>query len=1148
MAAFVVVPETDLANDNSGQVVTIINADTSSALISRGKLPASSESEFVANDNTGNLVAIINADTSAAVIANGRVQGLVNLGTSAFTGYPLHAADINYDATLTADGNALGLNLAHSNTWTVEQFMGANLTFANGNGIAATGTGGAVADVLYLDSSNVLQVGYASWQAVFAASNNVFNALVTANAGVFNGLPDLSQGTPISGPGYNILNSYDPVDRYPQGESFFGTIGTGNSGFGADYGTVRTMRDYGDNQGNGTVGFPFQVVVTRNAGTQYRRVLSTSKPVWAASTAYALDAYVMPTQVNQNGWYFQATVAGTSGTTEPTWPNTSGGTVVDGTVTWEAVGQFWGPWWNVGVGGYDTNWQVPQTFAAPAQTSPGGIALSGPGGGFAVPAYLTNAFFLLGQYGPPWTASLMTVNSGASAWVERMRFGGNAAQGAAGITFYEPITAGGGITGTGNTGTLTAGTGILGTNNVWNAPQTFTTITTDGISGYASPGTSSADNNYWCNFATVTITQQYTGASGYIQCFGYGIGATLAQRANIWWRAYQQAAMGSAPYVELCVLDQFGVALSNVVSITTTNSAAETVCELWVQLTQWYESWDYTPILWQENGGATTSWAASALVAALPAGTQTAAIWPSPTYANLTAEGAATFSSGTVSGTWTVGGQLTTAAGLSWSGGTLTTAGGSLAGWAQITVPTSGYGLVPWNSADGSYAPLYVGDVTAAAGTFGSLLTAAAGFSSSGAGTFAPQATATSSSVGNGQPVYLQVSDWNGTAAVTQQFELRAGASPVTSTTLDMLRLYDNAGNVLMAWEYGGAVSTKNNTLDDGSGNMTIAGLATLNATTVTNAGIGTSQGLGDVGRAIVVGGNLNGATSFSNNQPFIGWNLSGGSAELDVVAQAYTTTGANTALQVRTLTGTASPYGVSGVLFGVGRDGQVNTANNTLDDGSGNMTPGGNLTITSGKNLYLSGASGDTQLTQSGSGVTVQGIEATLLSAQISGSPAVFALDTSGDLGISGALYAASVSASTLKSTAPAGTAPLSVASTTQVANLNASMVGGWGIGSLSAALTSTTAGTTAGDVFITSFFLANSSGYPAIQVVYLNNYENDTATDQTVSWPKTFANYAYVVANSTGLAISASTTGLTITTPDSTSPLSGMIMVIGA
>ena len=710
------------------------------------------------------------------------------------------------------------------------------------------------------------------------------------------------------------------------------------------------------------------------------------------------------------------------------------------------------------------------------------------------------------------------------------------------------ITAGGGITGTGNTGTLTAGTGILGTNNVWNAPQTFTTITTDGISGYASPGTGSADNNYWCNFATVTITQQYTGASGYIQCFGYGVGATLAQRANIWWRAYQQAAMGSAPYVELCVLDQFGVALSNVVSITTTNSAAETVCELWVQLTQGYESWDYTPILWQENGGATTSWAASALVAALPAGTQTAAIWPSPTYANLTAEGAATFSSGTVSGTWTVGGQLTTAAGLAWSGGTLTTAGGSLAGWAQIAVPTSGYGLNLWNSADADYAPLYVGNVTAAAGTFGSLLTAAAGFSSSGAGTFAPQATATSSSVGNGQPVYLQVSDWNGTAAVTQQFELRAGASPVTSTTLDMLRLYDNAGNVLMAWEYGGAVSTKNNTLDDGSGNMTIAGLATLNATTVTNAGIGTSQGLGDVGRAIVVGGNLNGATSFSNNQPFIGWNLSGGSAELDVVAQAYTTTGANTALQVRTLTGTASPYGVSGVLFGVGRDGQVNTANNTLDDGSGNMTPGGNLTITSGKNLYLSGASGDTQLTQSGSGVTVQGIEATLLSAQISGSPAVFALDTSGDLGISGALYAASVSASALKSTAKTGTAPLSVASTTQVANLNASMVGGWGIGSLSAALTSTTAGTTAGDVFITSFFLANSSGYPAIQVVYLNNYENDTATDQTVSWPKTFANYAYAVANSTGLAISASTTGLTITTPDSTSPFTGMIMVIGA
>ncbi|MHB1870867.1 MAG: hypothetical protein ACYCT1_08435 [Steroidobacteraceae bacterium] len=41
------------------------------------------------NDDSGALVGVINADTSAVVIGNAKVKGLVNLGTSAFSGYPL---------------------------------------------------------------------------------------------------------------------------------------------------------------------------------------------------------------------------------------------------------------------------------------------------------------------------------------------------------------------------------------------------------------------------------------------------------------------------------------------------------------------------------------------------------------------------------------------------------------------------------------------------------------------------------------------------------------------------------------------------------------------------------------------------------------------------------------------------------------------------------------------------------------------------------------------------------------------------------------------------------------------------------------------------------------------------------------------------
>jgi hypothetical protein len=52
---------------------------------------------------------------------------------------------------------------------------------------------------------------------------------------------------------------------------------------------------------------------------------------WVASTAYALGARVVPTTGSAMN-YYEATVAGTAGSTQPTWPNS--GTVVDGGVTW----------------------------------------------------------------------------------------------------------------------------------------------------------------------------------------------------------------------------------------------------------------------------------------------------------------------------------------------------------------------------------------------------------------------------------------------------------------------------------------------------------------------------------------------------------------------------------------------------------------------------------------------------------------------------------------------------------------------------------------------------------------------------------------------------------------------------------------------
>lgn len=56
---------------------------------------------------------------------------------------------------------------------------------------------------------------------------------------------------------------------------------------------------------------------------------------WAATTVYALNAIVK--RLTGTGIYwFKVTTAGTSAGSEPTWPTTNGGTVVDGTVTWTA--------------------------------------------------------------------------------------------------------------------------------------------------------------------------------------------------------------------------------------------------------------------------------------------------------------------------------------------------------------------------------------------------------------------------------------------------------------------------------------------------------------------------------------------------------------------------------------------------------------------------------------------------------------------------------------------------------------------------------------------------------------------------------------------------------------------------------------------
>lgn len=69
-------------------------------------------------------------------------------------------------------------------------------------------------------------------------------------------------------------------------------------------------------------------------------LLSVLTRKWESNFDYAVDDLVIPSPAKETGfWYKVITDTGSSGTTEPVWPTTLGGTVVDGGLTWEAIAQ-----------------------------------------------------------------------------------------------------------------------------------------------------------------------------------------------------------------------------------------------------------------------------------------------------------------------------------------------------------------------------------------------------------------------------------------------------------------------------------------------------------------------------------------------------------------------------------------------------------------------------------------------------------------------------------------------------------------------------------------------------------------------------------------------------------------------------------------
>lgn len=81
------------------------------------------------------------------------------------------------------------------------------------------------------------------------------------------------------------------------------------------------------------------VAFARRADDTFRWVDDDTS--WTATTAYSLATRRAP--LTRNGHLYEVTTAGTSGSSEPAWPTTAGGTVVDGSVHWTEVGGSWSP-------------------------------------------------------------------------------------------------------------------------------------------------------------------------------------------------------------------------------------------------------------------------------------------------------------------------------------------------------------------------------------------------------------------------------------------------------------------------------------------------------------------------------------------------------------------------------------------------------------------------------------------------------------------------------------------------------------------------------------------------------------------------------------------------------------------------------------
>jgi hypothetical protein len=151
----------------------------------------------------------------------------------------------------------------------------------------------------------------------------------------------------------------------------------------------------------------------------------------------------------------------------------------------------------------------------------------------------------------------------------------------------------------------------------------------------STPNTSNTAVGYWTELGSCTLTSSSQECLTTINIVGgYDGSGTDNTQATVSARVKQQAAMGGAPLINVTVNGTAeNINASNIEAVTTQNDGSKTIVQLWGQVTNTFEQWEYTPTL-NANAGGAIQWVwtpSTAFQVSLPTGVgsqpQTAAVY-----------------------------------------------------------------------------------------------------------------------------------------------------------------------------------------------------------------------------------------------------------------------------------------------------------------------------------------------------------------------------------------------------------------------------------------------------------------------------------------------------------------------------------------